>query len=133
MPSIKRIYHPYWTWEENNYNMWGSVIDRELYLQKAIEFVGDYKLYGFWMLKVVEQWQHSCEHNLSDLSQNRRAWVGQAACALASQCPEDIVRVAWGHLTELQQTLANKEADKAIKVWEEKHLGGINAQEEFRF
>lgn len=133
--KIKRTYHPHWKWEENNYNMWGSVnsSDREAHLQRAIEFTGDYKLYGSWMLKVTEQWKYSCEHNLSDLSQNRRAWIGHAACALAFQCPEDIVRGAWGHLTEQQQILANREADRAIKIWEKKYLGETDAQEEIRF
>jgi len=113
--------------------MWGSVDDKEKHLKEAIEFTGDYKLYGSFMLKVVENFIYSCEHNLSDLSQNRKAWVGHAACALAMGCPEDIVRHAWSYLTEEQQRLANKEADKAIKVWENKHLGETNAQEEFRF
>lgn len=131
--SIKRIYHPYWKWEEKDFNMWGSVEDKDGYLQKAIEFTGDHKLYGRYMLEVVKQWEYSCEHNLSDTSQNRRAWIGHAACALALQCPEDIVRRAWSFLTAEQQRLANKEADKAIKFWREKYLGEINAQEEFRF
>jgi len=73
------------------------------------------------MVKVVEQWKHSCEHNLSNLEQNRKAWIGHAACALAFQCPEDIIRQAWGYLTKEQQILANNEAEKAIKLWESEY------------
>lgn len=117
--STKQIYHPYWLWEEVQHNMWGSVDDREEYLEKAVAFTGDHKLYGSWMKQVVEQWKYSCEHNLSQISQNRQAWLGHAACALAFQCPEDIVRQAWWHLTDDQRRLANAQADKYIKEWED--------------
>lgn len=120
-PLIKQIWHPYWKWEENEYNMWGSVKDRDDFLQKAIVFTGNHELYGEYMQKVVAQWTFSCEHNLSNTTQNRRAWIGHAAVALAFQCPEDIVREAWWHLTDEQRDLANKQADKAIEIWERNH------------
>ena len=115
---IKRIYHPYWRWEECKYNMWGKVKGKKEWLQKAIDFTGDHLLYGSWMIKVVNDWKYSCEHNLSDRTQNRQAWIGHAAVAYAIQCPEDIVRQAWGFLTEEQQGLANDQADSAILLWE---------------
>lgn len=98
--------------------MWGKVKDRPLYLKQAIEFTGDAKLYGRWMMNVINQWPVSCEHNLSGAWQNRRAWIGHAACALAFQCPEDITREAWGYLSEQQQISANAKADNAIEEWE---------------
>ena len=118
MSSLSRVWHPYWKWEEKDFNMWGAVEDRELYLQRAIEFTGNAQRYGKYMMRVVKEWRYSCEHNLTDRSQNRRAWVGHAACALAFQCPEDIVRQAWGHLSEQQQNEANAQADIAIGYWE---------------
>jgi hypothetical protein len=98
--------------------MWGSVSNRKEWLKKAIEFTGNHELYGSWMIKVSQEWKYSCEHNLTDKSSNRRAWIGHAAVAFAMQCPEDITRQAWAFLTEEQQTLANLEADKAINLWE---------------
>lgn len=115
---IKRIYHPYFLWEEIKYNMWGSTENREEYLKKAVEFTGDHFLYGSWMLNVVNDWKYSCEHNLSNLEQNRKAWLGQAACAYAFKCPEDIVREAWNLLTDEKRYLANMQADKNILIWE---------------
>ena len=123
---IKRIYHPYWLWEEVKYNMWGSVGNRQLYLERAIIFTSNHKLYGSFMRKVIIEWKYSCEHNLSNLSQNRQAWLGHAACAYAFQCPENIVRLAWHHLTEAQRVSANKQADKYIKLWEENNAKAIN-------
>jgi len=117
-PSIKRIFHPYWKWEEVDFNMWGRVKDREAALSKAIEFTGSHCLYGIYMRRVVHEWPFSCEHNLSAIDQNRKAWLGHAACALALQYPEDIIRQAWGRLSEEQQTSANNQAQRAIEHWE---------------
>ena len=46
---------------------------------------------------------------------------GHAAVAMAIQCPEDIVRLAWGYLTGEQQDLANAAAQRAIEFWESKN------------
>ena len=98
--------------------MWGSVDNRGRWLEKAIEFTSDHKRYGRFMMRVVKEWPISCENALTDSTLNKRAWVGHAACALAIGCPEDITREAWGHLSDEQRVLANKEADAAITVWE---------------
>ena len=120
---IDRIYHPYWLWEERKFNMWGKPDkDRSFLLDKAVKFTGNNKLYGKYMRKVAKEWKYSCEHNLSNKEQNRKAWIGHAACALAFNCPEDIVRQAWSYLTDRQQNLANSQAEKAIKYWERRWL-----------
>lgn len=100
--------------------MWGSVEKRDVWLTKAIEFTGDHTLYGNWMLVVAEEWKFSCEHNLTKLDTNRKAWIGHAAVARAIQCPEDIVRNAWGYLSKDQQDKANFKALEAIDYWERK-------------
>lgn len=114
-----RIYHPYWVWEEVEFNMWGKVKNKEELLKKAIEFTGNAELYGKYMMQVAKEWTNSCEHNLTNKEQNRKAWIGHAACALAFRCPEGIVREAWGYLTEEQQVAANQAAQNAIEWWEQ--------------
>ncbi len=121
MPPDWEIWHPYTTWEEMQFNMWGGVKDRAQWLQQAINFTGNHELYGSWMRKVVASWPYSCQQNLTKLDTNRKAWIGHAAVALAIQCPEDIVRQAWGFLTDEQQRLANQQAQKAIELWEEQN------------
>ena len=112
------VWHPWWAWEEVKHNMWGDVQNRQEWLQKAIEFTGDHVLYGSWMRKVAESWKYSCEHNLTKTDINKKAWIGHAAVAMAIQCPEDIVREAWGYLTKQQQDMANMVAQEAIDYWE---------------
>lgn len=117
---MKRIYHPWWLWEETYTNMWRRCpTDRRQMLQDAIEFTGNAEEYGKAMRRVIQKWKYSCEHNLTDLSQNRKAWLGHAACALEKGFCEDVVRSAWGHLTDEQRDAANQQAADAIKEWEE--------------
>jgi hypothetical protein len=119
--SINRIYHPFWKWEEVDHNMWGKAENRVEMLDWAIRFTGDHIKYGWYMLRVAKEWTYSCEHNLTNKTQNRKAWIGHAACALASNCPEDVVRSAWGHLTDEQQILANRQAEQVITWWESRY------------
>lgn len=121
---MKQIYHHYTNWEEWENGMWRKVSNEEhdIYLKKAIKFTGNAKLYGNFMMKVIEQWPISCEQNLTNISINRQAWIGHAACCIAINCPENITREAWWHLSERQQNEANRKADFAIKTWENKYL-----------
>ena len=119
-PKPGEIWHPWWLLEEVSHNMWGDVSHRKTWLQIAIAFTGNADLYGEWMMKVVDLWPRSCEHALTKAG-DKRAWIGHAAVALAIGCPEDIVREAWAHLTEDQQTKANAKATQAIEYWRSKH------------
>lgn len=118
---MKRVWHPYWDWED--LDMWSPppASDRKRLVKKAVVFTGDYKLYGRWMLKVVDKWPISCEHNLTAVELNRRAWIGHAACFMAIGSPEDVTREAWGILSDEQRELANLKADEAIAEWEKRY------------
>lgn len=118
--SINQKFYPYWLWEETRSAMWGRAEDREGMLQKAIDFTGNHCLYGIYMGRVIEEWKISCLQNLSNKTQNRRAWLGHAACAIAINCPEDIVRQAWNVLTEEQRGNADAQAERVIKIWEDR-------------
>lgn len=117
---MKRIYHPYWEWEDWKAGMWRSIggLERKIMLAKAITFTGNASLYGSYMDKVITVWPVACEHNLTERSMNRLAWVGHAAACLAIQCPEDVTREAWGHLSDQQRIDADRMAELAVKKWE---------------
>ena len=125
---MNRIYHPYTSWEEYKFGMWRKVerYQEEEFFVKAVDFTGDAKLYGSWMLKVLDQWPVSCEQNLTTGGMNRRAWVGHAAACIAIECPEYITRLAWGYLSKQQQDDANAQADMAIQLWESNYKNKSN-------
>ena len=116
--KLKRVWLPVSEWEEIRYNMWGTVEDRRTALDVAFRVTGNHTEYGALMMRVIREWPVSCENSLTDYSINRNAWVGHAAMALGYQIPEDIVRSAWGELTDEQRQLANAEAKNAIEAWE---------------
>jgi hypothetical protein len=99
--------------------VWGK--ERAELLTQAIAFTGNAEDYGAAMLRVIEEFPIASEHNLTDLAQNRQAWIGHAACYLALDLPEDIVREAWGQLTQDQRDAANAVADIAIAAWHEQY------------
>ena len=103
--------------------MWRTLKKEEEkeFLQKAIELTSDAELYSLWMMEVVVNWHYSCEHNLTCSGMNRLAWIGQAACAMAINCPEYITRIAWNELSQEQQDRANLNAFIAIELWEEEY------------
>lgn len=124
---MQRVYIPYYLWEEYHCGMWRNVFGKECQelFNKAVEFTGNAKLYGSYMLRVIEEWKYSCLHNLSCTGMNRQAWIGHAATCIAINCPEDITRQAWHYLTQQQQDDANAQADYAIYKWELKFERGI--------
>lgn len=98
--------------------MWRKPENREQMLRDAITFTGNADRYGKAMRRVIREWPKSCEHNLTNLGQNRKAWIGHAACALEMGFCEDVVREAWGYLSPEQQDAANLKAKHAIEEWE---------------
>lgn len=126
---MKRIWHHYRDWEEIDAGMWTMVsgAERRKLLPKAIKFTGDANIYGAAMLRVLKEWPKSCEHNLTDLSQNRKAWIGHAAACLEIGCPESVTREAWGHLSDEQRDAANARAAAAILEWENAQVRGQTA------
>lgn len=131
---MKQVYHNYYPWEDYIAGMWRRIPESEgkKFLEEAIRFTGNAEEYGSWMMRVAMEWPIACEHNLTDTSQNRRAWIGHAACCMAIGCPEYITRSAWGYLTKKQQDEANAMADNAISWWERNQCkDGGYAQELF--
>ena len=123
--KLKRVWLPIDQWEEIPANMWGEVANRRIFLQRAVIFTGNHRLYGRYMQRVTLKWPNSCINALTDYNLNRKAWIGHAACALALHCPEDITRQAWGLLTNEQRILANRQADRAIQSWEVRYRASL--------
>ncbi len=121
--EMKRIYHPYWLWEDWKAGMWNQTTGekRREMLEKAIEFTGNADLYGSWMMKVIDSWRYGCEHNLTERSMNRLAWIGHAAACMAIGATEDVTRQAWAFLSDKQREDADAKAKQALSVWIERH------------
>lgn len=114
-----RIYHQYYNWEDFKSGMWRKVSpqDELSMLGEAIEFTGDHVKYGQAMLRVINEWPVTCEHNLTNPSLNKKAFIGHCAVSLELNIPEYITRMAWKYLSDKQRDLANQQAENAINEW----------------
>lgn len=120
--TIKQIYTPYWEWEEWINGMWGGSDNEEQDLQTAIEFTGNWQLYGAAMRQVVIAWPRTMLNSLTNPSINKRAFVGHCAVSYKLGIPEHITRQAWKFLTDQQRKDADAIAQKTIDEWKEKYL-----------
>lgn len=118
---MRRVYIRYQDWEDYQNGMWRRVDNEDDWLKQAIEFTGNYRLYGKWMNRVIWEWGRTMLNNLTNPSMNHRAFVGHCACCLAFGCPEYIVRRAWKELTDDQRELADNEAQLAIDKWKDRY------------
>lgn len=66
----------------------------------------------------INKWPFSAEHNLTNESMNRVAWLGQAAACLYCKCPSQITMESWRDVPENYREKANKIAEKIISEYE---------------
>jgi len=114
-----RIFHTYDKWEcfkhgffankaqnltdEECENIYVNVLTNEDLFRVALE-------------KVISEWKHSCEHNLTNRSMNRIAWLGQASVCISHGIPSRY-SYSWEKLTEEQKEKANKIAYEYLEKW----------------
>lgn len=117
---MKRIYHPHTKLEEVACGMWRivSAQEREQFKLAAAELMNDTQRFEDAMRRASLEWPFSCEHNLTEASMNRIAWLGHAGCCIELGCPEDATRLGWWTLDQFKQDRANEASAKVIKEWE---------------
>lgn len=116
---IKRIWHPWEKWECYPANFFGHLpqtIKKPDAEKKYGEFLADLDYFGRVLERVTTEWKNSCEHNLSNESLNRIAWLGQACLAYEFGIPSEM-RAGFNLLTPDQQTAANALAEKYLNKW----------------
>jgi len=116
---MKRIYHHHEKWEEVKYNMYGSVNPKEraMLIQKVINYFKQKSLVEKNMAFVIDNFTYSCEHNFSNPSMNKVAWLGQSSVSVWSKIPCDVVMEAWNYLDKTTQEQANMIAQNEIDRW----------------
>ena len=116
---MKRIFHHYKYWEDNKAGLYRRSCDNESQkIQKCVYLLSSHDSLMLYMEKAALEWKYSPDVFLSNVSRNRRAWLGQAACCLFCGAPEYITKIAWNRLTKIVQDGANGVADGVIYKWE---------------
>ena len=117
---MERIFHPYEQWEDKRAGMYDhtSVKNADKLIRECIYLLTNEILFYQIMKIISTEWKLSAETNLSHVNNNRRAWLGRAACCYYCQAPENITQRAWIELSKEQRENANKTADRFLKEWE---------------
>lgn len=108
--DASRIFHTFDKWEAVNAGFFAPGLkgrDREECEQEYAVFLADSDAFASGIEKVFKEWPNSCEHNLTNSSMNRIAWIGQAAACVAKGLPSTY-RGGFSSLPKEQQTLANE-------------------------
>jgi hypothetical protein len=137
-----RIFHTFDKWEAVNYNFFGTghktmtKIQCEHAYKNLLTNEEDFRSA---LAHIIENWKYSCEHNLTNKSMNRIAWLGQAALAYRHQIPS-IYCSGFRLLDERQQERANEIALEYLNEWLKKNslpevdmetaIGGFDRQVE---
>lgn len=123
MTGIPRVAHPWWAWEDHKDGMYSFPCGWQQSIPAARDLLTSPGRLEDAMRAVVDAWPVSAEHQLTNTEQNRRAWLGQAACRLAAQAPAVATRAAWAQLTDAQCNAANAAAERVIREWERDYAG----------
>lgn len=120
---MERYYARYELWEDYKNGMFDKPIEleREQLVASAKVLLSNCSDFENAAKNVLADWVISSAVNLTNKSENRRAWIGQAACSYIHKVPEILTRQAWAQLSEKQRADANKIADKIIKHFEANH------------
>lgn len=117
--SLEQVYHPYNLWEDYKNGFYDNVSGKNklLMIEKVVEFFTDPMQVEDIMFRVVSEWFYSCEHNLTNSSMNKIAYIGQASLAYLHQIPSTITMESWSKVPKEYQSKANDIAQKAYDRW----------------
>lgn len=119
--DARRFWCAYTALEEYHAGMWKRVAAEAAQLRciaAAVALLRDRSLFAQAVLRVLVEWPTSCRAEFTSPG-NHLAWIGQAACCLATGVPEDLTRRAWWKLSEAERERANDTARLALEVWRE--------------
>jgi hypothetical protein len=120
---MKRIYHPYWLWEDYQAGMYDltteySEQEEMMMALKVKDLLSNQTLFLEQGKRVINEWKIACEVNLSNSSRNKQAFFGQAVCCYVYGIPERITKLGWRMIDPETQKAANQTADKLTQMWE---------------
>lgn len=120
---MERIYHNYENWEDFKLGFYDNISgkNKDELINKVVELFSSKSLTEKFMNKVIVEWPNSCEHNLSNISMNRIAYLGQAACCIYSGVPSTITMFAWSLVSKEKRDQADKIAESIINKWEKQN------------
>lgn len=106
---MERIYHPYHLWEDYKAGFYNNISgsNKEEMISKVVEYFCDSDLVKTKMQEVINKWIYSFEHNMTNESMNKIAYLGQASVCHYLGIPNTITMSAWSKVPKEKQDKAN--------------------------
>lgn len=120
---MKRIFHSWDKWEDYRHNFHGGVgvYQKDNTLELYASLLKDLTKFEAALKIIISEWKYSCEHNLTNDSMNRVAYLGQASCALVYNVPSSVSMGGYNLLTNEEKSAADAMAKKYLDLWLEKN------------
>ncbi len=129
-----RIFHTFDKWEAVKDGFFAPGIkgrDKEECEQEYGAFLADPNVFAEGIQTMFKIWPNSCEHNLTNSSMNRIAWIGQAAACVARGLPS-AYRGGFSKLPKDIQDVANNVALEYLNKWlKERNIPTVNMDQAF--
>jgi len=121
--KINQVFHHYSKWEDYAAGFYGyDFEDYQFKHEMSKELLGDEKQFREVALQMIESWEYSCEHNLTDPSVNKIAYIGQASCCFNHGSPSELTKKAWWEIPEEKRNKADSVAREVLRIWREKYI-----------
>lgn len=116
---MKQVFTHYEKWEDFQAGMYSllDIPDKDKKVIGAINLLSNENDFYEASKQVLENWKVATEVNFTNKQQNRRAWLGAAACMFIHNTPEYLTRIAWNLLNKDIQDRANLIAEKVINEY----------------
>lgn len=117
--KTSRIFHTYDKWECEKAGFYRQQVSGMTAQECKIayrDFLADPDRFRNAANAVINEWEHSCEHYLTNFAMNRIAWMGQAAMCYETGVPSKFCS-GYNLLTEEQKEEANLVALDVINDW----------------
>ncbi len=132
--DTNRIFHTFDKWEAVHAGFFAPGVkgrDKDDCEQEYGAFLADLSRFEVGIKQVFKEWPNSCEHNLTNSSMNRIAWIGQAAACAALGLPSTF-RGGFSALSKDKQDAANALALKYLNTWlKERNLSEVSMDDAF--
>jgi len=112
-------FKPYWVREDYQNGLFDTSTENDELCIREVKklFKSEYRTIKA-MLSVIKKWKFATEHNLTNKSINRIAWLGQAACCFRIGAPDFITKKAWWELPKEIRNRADRNANDLIDQYE---------------
>lgn len=105
-------------WEDFKAGFYGYDFNDFDYKHNAsIELLSDADEFYRIATEMTKEWKYSCEHNLTDPSINKIAYIGQASCCYSNGSPSELVKRAWWCIPKEKRDIADDVARRVLKEW----------------